>query len=101
MSALTRVRWWAPAVDVPSPYRRRTQWLLPSVGTAIWSTLERWWRRAAPGRSERALSPVERATREAAAVRAMADRYMQVDCRFAHELYCAADRHERLAELAE
>jgi hypothetical protein len=46
------------------------------------------------GRTEEVRSPA----REAARVRAMAQRYERTDPSFASELYAAADRHEMLYE---
>jgi hypothetical protein len=116
MSALSRMRWFSHRTEQPSPYRRATPTLLEAVGSAIWHTLEGVGRRraihalrAAADRyaiSNPALARLLRGAddtvpphvREAAEVRALADGYHRIDPRFAAELYCAADRHERLAE---
>lgn len=116
MNALTRMRWFPHRSDQPSPYRRATPTLLQAVGGAIWRSLEGVGHRramhalhAAADRyaiSNPALARLLRGAdetvpphvREAAEVRALADGYHRVDPRFAAELYCAADRHERLAE---
>jgi hypothetical protein len=116
MNALTRIRWFPCRTAQPSPYRRATPMLLEAVGGAIWRTLEAVGRRraihalqAAADRyasSNPALARLLRVAddtvpthvREAAEVRALAAGYHRADPRFAAELCCAADRHERLAE---
>lgn len=118
MNALTRVRLWAARPAEPSPYRRSTPTLLEAIGSAIWRALEGMGQRRAArellAAAERCAStnpalamllrqscePVNQHTREAAEVRAMADRYSRIDRGFAADLYCAADRHERLGDEA-
>jgi hypothetical protein len=118
MNTLTRMRLWARRPTQPSPYRRSTPMLLESMGRAIWRTLESIGQRRAArellAAAERYASsnpalarllresaePVSPHVREAAEVRAMADRYRRIDPGFASDLYGAADRHERLGDEA-
>lgn len=118
MNTLTRMRSWVTRPAQPSPYRRGTPMLLESIGREIWRTLEGVGQRRAArelrAAAERyaltnpALAMLLRQSsetvsphaREAAEVRAMADRYSRIDRGFASDLYAAADRHERLGEEA-
>ena len=117
MNTLTRMRLWAARPAQPSsPYHRGSPMLLESIGLAIWRTLERVGQRRAarellaaakryattnPALARQlreSCEPVSQHAREAAEVRAMADRYSRIDRGFAADLYSAADRHERLGE---
>lgn len=118
MNALTRMRLFVSRPSQASPYRRSSPMLLESIGRAIWHTLEGVGRQRAhrdlQAAAERhaitnpalarllrqACEPVSPHVREAAAVRAMADRYRDIDRGFAADLYGAADRHERLGDEA-
>lgn len=118
MNALTRMRLFVNRPSQASPYRRGTPMLLESIGRAIWRTLEGMGRHRASremlAAAERhastnpalarmlrqACEPVSPHVREAAAVRALADRYRHIDRGFAADLYGAADRHERLGDEA-
>lgn len=51
-------------------------------------------------RARRSAPPQPDPVREAAAVRALADRYRESDPGFASDLYAAADRYERACEEA-
>jgi hypothetical protein len=63
-------------------------------GSAWWSR----WRQAWPARL-RAVPARRSATEDAAELRALADTYRRTDPSFASDLFAAADRHERDAEM--
>jgi hypothetical protein len=77
----------APRVGPANPRGSRLgAWLFLAIGHG----LQALFSRPAP------VEPVRSPEQDAQAVREMAQQYLQVDPRFAAELFAAADRHERL-----